>query len=218
MHSLNNQIRYWDSVAYRKNFSHPLNVRLFQSMVSPEAHILDYGCGYGRTCQQLVELGFKNVIGVDASPSMIERGKHDHPHLNLHLIDDSELPYSNETFDAVLLFSVLTCIPTNLRQFRVVHEISRVLRPNGLLYISDLLLQNDTRNRWRYDEFADEFDIYGIFRLPDGAVVRHHDLEWIESLTSNFLQMALHEIDVTTMNGHPAKAFQYLGRSKGGSQ
>jgi len=211
LHSLENQTRYWDSVAYRKDFSHPLDVPLLCSAVSRAACILDYGCGYGRICQQLTEIGFPCVIGADPSLRMLQRGRQEHPHLNLHQIDSLQLPYKNETFDVVLLFAVLTCIPTNAGQTRVVQEISRVLRPGGLLYISDVLLQKDERNYSRYDEFAQEFDHYGVFRLPEGAVLRHHDLNWIKSLTSGFHQVALNRLTVTTMNGHSAMAFQYIG-------
>jgi hypothetical protein len=41
--------------------------------------------------------------------------------------------------------------------------------------------------------------------------VRHHDPKWIESLTSDFTTVALDELEVVTMNGNPAKAFQWFG-------
>lgn len=44
---------------------------------------------------------------------------------------------------AFVLFAVLTCIPLDGEQRDLVREISRVLRPGGLLYISDLLLNRD---------------------------------------------------------------------------
>ena len=35
--------------------------------------------------------------------------------------------------------------------------------------------------------------------------------KWIETLTSEFYMVALDDVDVVTMNGNTAKAFQWLG-------
>lgn len=37
------------------------------------AVVLDMGCGTGLVGQYLVERGFKNVVGVDASAGMLEK-------------------------------------------------------------------------------------------------------------------------------------------------
>ena len=42
-----------------------------------------------------------------------------------------------------------------------------------------------------------------------GVTVRHHDPEWIQTLTSDFETVALDQINVVTMNGNPAKALQF---------
>ena len=143
---------------------------------------------------------------------MIERGRRENPHLSLHVLKDSNLPFADESFDTVLLFIVLTCIPTNEGQRSIIREVSRVLRPDSILYISDLLLQNDERNRRRYQANVDKFGIYGVFQLPEGAICRHHDISWIESLTSGFETIQIVEIEIMTMNNNRAKAFQYFGR------
>jgi hypothetical protein len=51
-----------------------------------------------------------------------------------------------------------------------------------------------------------------VFELPEGVVVRHHRKEWIEELTQAFQQLEYEAFTVTTMNGNPSSAFQYLGR------
>ena len=70
-----------------------------------------------------------------------------YPHLDLQVLPASGLPYADESFDAVLLFAVLTCIPTNEGQRKLLENLRRLIRPGGLLYISDLYLQDDERNR-----------------------------------------------------------------------
>jgi hypothetical protein len=37
-------------------------------------------------------------------------------------------------------------------------------------------------------------------------------MSWIKSLTLGYKTIETTEVEVTTMNGHSAKAFQYLGR------
>jgi predicted phosphodiesterase len=110
------------------------------------------------------------------------------------------------------MISVLTCIPSDDGQLSLIREISRVLRPGAILCLGDYLLQEDERNLQRYKEFEPVYGKYGIFRLPEGAVLRHHDKKWIATLTAGFETVDMSEVDITTMNGNPAKAFLYFGR------
>lgn len=102
-------------------------------------------------------------------------------------------------------------MPTDNGQRALVKEIGRVLKPEGLLYVSDLWLQTDERNLKRYVRDQEKYGIYGVFDLTEGVTVRHHDPEWIQTLTSDFETVALDQINVVTMNGNPAKAFQWFG-------
>lgn len=214
MKTLDNQVGYWNSVSSSKKFTHPLDIDRFGSVVSPEANILDFGCGYGRTCNELFRLGFRNIAGVDSSQQMIERGSKTYPHLHLSTLKENNLPYGPGEFDAVIIFAVLTCIPTNENQQNLMNEIFRVLRPGGIVYISDYWLQNNDRNLNRYADFKDTYGIYGVFELPEGGIVRHHDKNWISSLLKDFITIELFDIEVTTMNGNRSNGFQYLGRKK----
>lgn len=212
--SLTNQWEYWDRVAREKDFTHPLDPERFPALVPAHGRILDYGCGYGRTCDELVRLGYAGVTGVDTSPKMIQRGQRLFPHLNLqHLVpsDNGTIPFESETFDAVLLFAVLTCIPEDGDQCCLIDEIRRILRPAGLVYASDYWLQEDERNLRRYRQFAHRFNTYGIFALPDGAVVRHHSRGHVMRLVQRFECVDLVDIEVVTMNGNRSTGFQYFG-------
>jgi SAM-dependent methyltransferase len=126
--------------------------------------------------------------------------------------DGRTLPFLDGSFDLVLLFTVLTCVPDDEEQRKLLAEVRRVLRPGGLIYISDLLLNADARNVGRYRRFAGEFGNYGTFRLPEGIVLRHHSEVGIRALLGGFTQLEFQRFAVTTMNGNPADAFQYLGR------
>jgi SAM-dependent methyltransferase len=127
-------------------------------------------------------------------------------------IDSPHLPFAEESMDGVLLFAVLTCVPSDEGQRRIIREAHRVLRRGGLLYISDLWLQSDERNIERYRRFHATYGVYGIFELPEGVVLRHHERRWINQLTADFTVITVDDFRVETMNGHGAEAFQWFGR------
>jgi ubiquinone/menaquinone biosynthesis C-methylase UbiE len=210
MNNINIQQAYWDSVAGEKTFLHSICFNVLQKMISPEEAILDYGCGYGRTCNELVECGYRSVVGIDISSQMIARGRALYPSIALVQYDGEKLPFLDESFSACVLVAVLTCIPTNVGQEQVISEIQRVLRPGGILYVSDYPIQEDERNQERYRQYVEEFGIYGIFRLPDGGVMRHHDRSWISELLSEFVVIQDNLTEVRTMNGNVANAFQLI--------
>jgi ubiquinone/menaquinone biosynthesis C-methylase UbiE len=201
-------------VAEEKRFSHPLRRDwLGQYLNTPVSRILDYGCGYGRTLAELAQANYHNVVGTDFSEGMLRRSQREIPKSRLVRCDGKTLPIKSECFDAVMLFAVLTCIPDDNDQLAILTEVRRVLRPGGLLYISDLLVNHDQRNHQRYERDAEKFKCYGVFELPEGVVVRHHRKEWIEELTGPFLPLEYEPFTVTTMNGNQSSAFQYLGRN-----
>ena len=214
MRGNDNQFKYWNDVSSSKIFTHPINIDKFSSLISKDASILDFGCGYGRTCNELYKLGFHNTIGIDSSKNMIERGHKENPHLILETSKEKSLSYGSNTFDAILLFAVLTCVPSNEGQQALINELYRVLKPGGIIYVSDYWLQSDERNLNRYNAFKDKYGIYGIFELPEGAIVRHHEKAWILSLLKKFYIIELFDIDVTTMNGNKSIGFQYMGKKK----
>jgi SAM-dependent methyltransferase len=209
------QMSYWDRVAHEKRFSHPLRLEWVERYLkSAQARMLDYGCGYGRTLAELSEAGYQNLVGVDFSGAMLARAQIAVPTAGLVRNDGHGFPLMNDCVDAVILFAVLTCTPASGEQRSLLAEVKRVLRPGGLLYLSDLLVNNDQRNRERYERDAVKFEPYGVFQLPEGVVVRHHQKEWIDEITNPFEQVEFESFTVTTMNGNASAAFQYLGRKQ----
>jgi SAM-dependent methyltransferase len=206
-----NQRSFWNAVAATKEFAHPLDVVRFSSLVSRDARVLDYGCGYGRVCRELQHAGYSNIVGVDPASAMIDRARAEKPQITFQVLDTDALPFLPASFDAVVLFSVLTCIVDDEAQRAVVREIERALRPGGIVYISDILLQEDDRNRERYETGVRAFGTYGVFELEPGVRFRHLPRAWVEELMSVFTPVDFVEIDVKTMNGNPARAFQYWG-------
>ena len=216
MRQLDLQIDYWNQVGPTKPFSHPINVEQLSRWIAPASRILDYGCGYGRALGVLHSHGYENLIGVDPAPAMIAAARQNFPTISFEVLGDfrnTGLPEAS--VDAVLLFTVLTCVPTDEGQRAIVAEITRILRPGGVLYISDMWLQTDARNIERYAVGEKKYGIYGVFDLREAVTVRHHDRAWIKELTRDYELLALDEIQVQTMNGHAATAFQWFGSRAG---
>lgn len=214
MQDLRSQVNYWDRVAHHKHFSHPLRLDWLARYSVHQCRILDYGCGYGRTLAELSQAGITNLVGVDFSEQMLARARAEASHAELIRNDGHGLPFRNDCFDAVLLFALLTCIPVDNEQRLLVSEAQRVIRPGGMLYVSDLLVNDDERNRKRYELYREVYGCYGVFELPEGVVVRHHRKEWIAEIMSPFEQLEYEPFTVTTMNGNASAAFQYLGRKQ----
>lgn len=214
MNHADRQTEYWNRVAEDKEFTNPLDSERLGEFVPLSARILDVGCGYGRTWADLRAAGYAHIIGLDISSGMIERGQRQNPQADLRLWDGHVLPFDINSFDAVLLFAVLTCIPSDDGQRDLISEIERVLRPGGVLYVSDYPIQEDARNQSRYARYASLYGTYGVFALPEGVVLRHHTRAWIQDLLAPFQPIGWRDIDTTTMNGNRAKVFQYFGRKR----
>jgi SAM-dependent methyltransferase len=201
-------LEFWNRAAGTREFTHPLDRERLTRLLPRDAVILDYGCGQGRLTQELIELGYINVLGLDSSAEMIRIARERVPDAGFAETDGEPLPCGDSSVDAVLLFAVLTCIPADEAQQNLLREFKRILRPGGLLLISDYPLQSDARNLQRYESFAAELGGHGRFRLPEGAVLRHHSREWLDHLLVEFRVEEAVELDAKTMNGNPARILQ----------
>lgn len=208
--NLGAQYDYWNEAAKTKTFTNPLNIGWIESCLAKDALLLDIGCGYGRLTSELYAQGYINTVGLDFSEKMIEKGKQLHPQCDLRIWKDEALPFPDGSVDAVILFAVLTCIPEDFKQNKLIKEIKRVLKFDGVLYLSDYYLQTDERNLDRYRSFENKYGLYGIFETSDGAVVRHFSKDRIAALITDFKLLQKAAMEVETMNGNRADIFQML--------
>jgi SAM-dependent methyltransferase len=94
--------------------------------------VLDAGCGTGGTLDALRDLPGVIAVGADLSPAALDFSR-DRRHTRLVGADLHLLPFRTASFDAVLALDVLEHLPDDRR---AVQEISRVLRPGGVLVAS----------------------------------------------------------------------------------
>lgn len=209
---------FWEADGATKTFTHALDPALLAAYISRDARILDYGCGYGRLTAQLTAAGYQRVAGVDPSAAMIGRGRRESPRLDLAHQAELPLPERDGTYDAVLLFAVLTCVPDDAGQRAIVAELARVLRPGGVLYVSEVPIQRDARNVERYDAYdsGGASRHYGTFTTPDGGLFRHHTPEHLRALLDDHGFTVAEERTGTapTLNGHLAECLQLVAHRR----
>ena len=98
--------------------------------------LLDLGCGSGRASLPFAQNGVK-VIGLDISEQMVLRAKRKSEKLGIkdhvdYVVGDSEnLPFRQNSFDAVLAFGVLHHVPTPQK---MLHQMSKVLKNDGFYF------------------------------------------------------------------------------------
>ena len=111
-------VRYRNSTIKKETFH---TVSLLMPHVTPEASVLDIGCGEGYVLDELIARGVTNVQGADIVD--IRRNK-DYP---FRLYDGQTLPFSDRSFDVVVLSFVLHHVP-NERKTALIEEALRVSR------------------------------------------------------------------------------------------
>ena len=203
---------YWEEDGAGKTFSTPFQMDVFKQYVLSDAEILDVGCGYGRLLHELSAAGYKNIKGAEPSDALRRRYEKEGGVHEIHTPENGLMPFSNNSFDAVILVAVLTSIPDEKIQSALISDIYRVLVPGGILYINDFLLNFDERNIERYKKYEKKHGIYGVFEVSDGGILKHHTDERVHELIRPFEGLVFEKLVYTTMNGNRANGFYYLGR------
>ena len=94
---------------------------------APARMTLDIGCGEGRLTRHLKQLGH-NIVGIDASPSLVAAARELDPSLDVRLADAAALPLEEASADLAIAFMSLhdmDAMPV------AVKEVARVLEPGG---------------------------------------------------------------------------------------
>jgi SAM-dependent methyltransferase len=121
----------WDTQRYLKHHGFIIERgRALVDLLAPQAGecILDLGCGTGDIAAAIVERGAR-VIGVDASPAMIDTARTRFYALDFRVADAANLPFE-ATFDAVYSHAVLHWVR---RADDAVRGMARALKPGGRL-------------------------------------------------------------------------------------
>lgn len=111
--------------------------------VGKKSKVLDVASGTGESAYYLAENFSCRVIGIDASDYMInkaiDKGKQKNLTVEFKLADAHDLPFADNTFDAVIS-ECTTCV---LDKKVAISEMVRVVKPGGYVGIHDICWKDD---------------------------------------------------------------------------
>jgi len=141
----------------------------------PGNELLDIGCGDGDAALLAQnEYGLK-VTAVDIDKDAVARAAS--AGVNAREMDASALEFSSRCFDAVMMECVFSCLD---RQEESLHEAWCMLRPGGVLMMSDVYCRAPDIERWQ----KDYREAMALFRRPR----EEGDCESGEKLPSPYCQ------------------------------
>lgn len=139
-----------------------------QAVVTPRARVLDACCGTGDLALAAHKAG-GTVTGLDFSGRMLERARRKSAEIEWVEGDLLELPFEDESFDAVTVGFGVRNVDDLARALR---ELRRVLRPGGRLGILEIVRPKGPTSLFYSVWFDRLVPLVGKV-LPDGAAYRY---------------------------------------------
>ncbi|MEJ6397269.1 class I SAM-dependent methyltransferase [Yoonia sp. 208BN28-4] len=136
------------------------------------ARVLDAGCGPGYVAGCASLLGAK-AEGVDFAQQMVKQAQANFPHLPFQTADIEDLPFAQDSFDAVLSNIVLFHVTDPAR---AIQEAARVLRADGIFAFSQWLgPARSACYRMMFDVLGAHADMSLADPAPDAYALSDHE-------------------------------------------
>jgi len=122
-----------------------LEIKTLLKYIKPKCKILDVGCANGYTDFELAKKRDIDITGVDYSKEMVESAKTQRKHISKKLKGKVKFLHGNvlnlkfkpEDFDVILSKRCITNIPGWKNQKKALTQVTKVLKKNGQLLISE---------------------------------------------------------------------------------
>ncbi len=134
------QVENWWHAARRQLLQRLLD----EGLATGRNTALDLGCGPGSILPLLRTSGFHTVIGLDRSEKTLHLVQASQPDVALTCSDAAVLPIADESVDAVTILGVL-CHSWIHDERAVLSEVMRILRPGGVLCVTEPAFPSLTR-------------------------------------------------------------------------
>lgn len=97
--------------------------------------VLDVACGNGTFLKKLSDMYNINGYGIDISEKMVANARIIAPDMSLEVASCTAIPFKDKLFDVITVCAAYHHFP-DVKLFA--KEVSRLLKPNGRLYIADV--------------------------------------------------------------------------------
>ena len=133
-----------DALGHKTNYISLVQTKALQNYLGHgSGRALDVGCGYGRMCDALAELGY-DVTGVEPSERVLNFAAARRPQHTWCVGSMPDLPFDDASFDLVCLFNVARSLHL-LNIAHVCKSLPPLVKPGGRLVVIDNLRHQDSR-------------------------------------------------------------------------
>ena len=184
-----------------------LSAYAFVKPFAVRKRVLEVGFGEGYGANDLAEVA-QEVIGIDLAPGNVPRATARYPRENLRFcqMDATHLEFPANSFDVVCSFQVIEHIPESLLM-PYLAEMSRVVRPDGLVCLSTLNLDHNMKPGKPYQKLiyhekeftAPELKALLQEAFPDVDLLGLH-LTWKHRVFQRLKKWGLGKIGDATLN------------------
>jgi SAM-dependent methyltransferase len=98
--------------------------------LSPNARVLDIGCGNGLPITKALLAAGVQVVGIDSASKMLARFRVNLPVTPAVRAVAQALPFADATFDGAVAWGVMFHLPP-AEEIKVIASVARLLKPNG---------------------------------------------------------------------------------------
>ena len=154
------------------------DVEVLAEYIKPEDKVLDLGCGNGRLYQILAK---KQALytGLDQSGELIALAREKFPEAEFVVGGMTELLFEAASFDAIFSIAAFNHIPGQELQLKSLQEMKRVLKPGGLIVmtnwnlLSESAQKNIAKHGWKVLQESPEqgIDVMVPWKNPQGEVL-----------------------------------------------
>ncbi|NNF98561.1 MAG: class I SAM-dependent methyltransferase [Desulfobacteraceae bacterium] len=120
-------------------------------------HILDVGYGVGRASYGLIQLGYKQITGIDCAPAMIDQARQlvvsSEGRVTFSVQNVCHLACPDNTYNGAVAFHGITPIPGHHNRKRALTHLHQALAPSSHLVLSTFLReQPDFTTFWQEEQ------------------------------------------------------------------